>query len=73
MKTIQLPYTKPLTRKTQFDYQANTQNQLFKLLNLEVFVKFQKLTNQTEVDLVLACSAACRYLLIALVVLLALQ
>ncbi|MFN6561228.1 MAG: hypothetical protein RMY28_015750 [Nostoc sp. ChiSLP01] len=73
MKTIQFPYTKPLTRKTQFAYQTNIHNQLFKLLNLEVFAKSKQITDELEIDFVLACSAVCRYLLIAMVVLLALQ
>ncbi len=73
MKTIQLPYTKPLTRKPQFAYQGNIKNQLFKVLNLEAFAKSKQLTDELEVDFVLACSAVCRYLLIALLVLLAFQ
>lgn len=70
MKTIQLPYTKPLTKKTQSFPQFKFQDHLLKLLKLEVFTKSKQPTDELEIDFILACAAVCRYLLIGLMVLL---
>lgn len=69
MKTIQLPYIRPLAQKPLLLQQSKTKNQLLHLLGLGVFANPKQLSEELEIEFVLACCAVCRYFLIALIVL----